>query len=215
MVGIPVHLRAPRPEGEGRGHSLLAALLRRRRAKLGLCRAAAAAMMDVCEGTLRKWECGRHEPTVSAYPAIISFLGRDPWPKPTSLSEELRAARFRRGYTIPQAASELRIDASTYWSWEHGRRIHRHADRAAVDAFIGTHTNDLLASKSTPELTSDTDSNIILLGDLLRDRRRALGLSQVQAAANIGVNPWTLLGWEQSHHEPPDRFFPSIIKFLG
>jgi DNA-binding transcriptional regulator YiaG len=83
--------------------------------------------MDTSEDTLRKWEEGR-TPIVAAYPKIIEFLGCDPWPEPTTLAEQIRAARYRRWLRIEDAAKLLRVDPSTLWWWEAGRKPHRIAD---------------------------------------------------------------------------------------
>jgi len=53
------------------------------------------------------------------------------------------------------------------------------------------------------------------IGELIRGRRRELGLSQEQAANLIGVNTWTVLLWEQGRYAPTPRYFPNIIRLLG
>ena len=53
------------------------------------------------------------------------------------------------------------------------------------------------------------------LGGHLKKRRHKLGLYQKDAAARLGVNPWTLIGWEADRKDPAIRFWPRIIKFLG
>jgi hypothetical protein len=52
--------------------------------------------MDTPEETLRKWEAGV-SPTVERFPAIIAFLGFEPWGEATTLPDQLRAERRRRG----------------------------------------------------------------------------------------------------------------------
>ncbi len=46
-------------------------------------------------------------------------------------------------------------------------------------------------------------------------RRHELGLYQKDAAALLRVNQWTLIGWEKGRKDPPIRFWPRVIKFLG
>ncbi len=46
-------------------------------------------------------------------------------------------------------------------------------------------------------------------------RRHELGLHQKDAAALLRVNQWTLIGWEKGRKDPPIRFWPRVIKFLG
>jgi hypothetical protein len=90
--------------------------------------------MSVDERTVSGWERHR-EPIVTHYPAIIAFLGKEPWAEPTALSERLLAARRRRGLTIDATAKVLLVDPSTLWWWEQGRKPHRLADRARIAEF--------------------------------------------------------------------------------
>ena len=53
------------------------------------------------------------------------------------------------------------------------------------------------------------------LGEHLLARRRSLGLYQRDVAQLLGVSPDTVLHWEKSQTSPPDRFWLSIIGFLG
>lgn len=41
-----------------------------------------------------------------------------------------------------------------------------------------------------------------------------LGLTQAQAAARLGVNPWTVLNWETDRCNPPIQSMPAILGFL-
>lgn len=190
----------------------MAMCLRRRRRELELSREAAAVQMDTSQDTVRKWENGR-SPQVGSYPKIIQFLGREPWTEPTSLPEQLRAARWRRGLTIDQAATVLGVDASTMWWWEAGRKPHRREHRAHIARFV------MVPSVQEPNASAigieDVPCARPRLGQLLGDRRRELGLTLEAAAERIGANPWTLLYWEHDRHVPTDRFYPALIRFLG
>ena len=53
------------------------------------------------------------------------------------------------------------------------------------------------------------------LGEHLVARRRSLGLYQKDVALLLGVGPETVLHWEKGQTSPPDRSWPSIIRFLG
>jgi transcriptional regulator with XRE-family HTH domain len=55
---------------------------------------------------------------VESIPAIIEFLGRDPFGNAASLSDRLAAARRKRGWTIKQAAEQLGVDEGTWGRWE-------------------------------------------------------------------------------------------------
>lgn len=98
----------------------LGARLQRRRFELGLRRIDAAEELSVDEKTLMWWEQGAREPFVSAYPAIIAFLGYEPWDEALTLGEALLAERRRRGLRIDQAAELARVDEGTWRRWERG-----------------------------------------------------------------------------------------------
>jgi len=53
------------------------------------------------------------------------------------------------------------------------------------------------------------------LGEHLKKRRLKLGLSQEAAAAQLGVNPFTVLNWEKGRTEPPVRALAIIVRWLG
>ena len=53
------------------------------------------------------------------------------------------------------------------------------------------------------------------LGEHLRRRRHELGMFQKDVADRLGVNQWTLIGWEQNRKKPAVRLMPRIIRFLG
>ncbi len=210
MPGIPKVLRVQKPDYAPLGTSPVARALRRRRRKLGLSRAAAAGRMDTNEETLRKWEAG-HTPSVSRIPKVITFLGEEPWPAPTTFAERLRLARWRRGLTIEEAATALGVVPSTVWWWEQGRKPHRRDDRRRIEDFAGAEPTQQRAALTA---CSEELSTRYSLADALRHRRRELSLTQQAAAASIEVNTWTYLGWEQGRRIPPDRYFPALIRFL-
>lgn len=188
--------------------SFLAACLRKRRAELELSREAAAVQMATSWETLRKWENGQ-SPQVGSYPAIIAFLGYRPWPEPRGLAARLRCERQARGLPIQEAARVLAVDASTFWWWETGRKPHRIEDRRKIEVFLG----EPITTPPTPAAVMEEPTKSV--GRLIRDRRQELGLSQAQAATQIGANSWTLLSWENEKRRPTDRFYPAIIRFLG
>jgi transcriptional regulator with XRE-family HTH domain len=184
-------------------------LLARRR-KLGLSREIAARKMATSEQAVSRWERGG-SPPASSYPGIIAFLGREPWREPTSRREQLIAARRRQGLTAEEAAARLGVDPSTYWRWESGRRPHRLSDRAGCDEFMATPGNCSIP----PPDDHPTQSSAFDPGAALRERRMELGLSQKVAGATIGASAWTVMNWELGRTMPGDRFYPSLIRFLG
>jgi transcriptional regulator with XRE-family HTH domain len=53
------------------------------------------------------------------------------------------------------------------------------------------------------------------VGDRLKKRRDEHGLYQKDAAALLGVNQSTLIGWEKGRKDPAIQIWPRAIKFLG
>jgi DNA-binding XRE family transcriptional regulator len=108
--------------------------IRKRRLELGLSQKEAARQLGYCWTAVLNWEKGKTWPSMESIPAIIAFLGYDPFPVPTSLSCQLAAVRRKNGWTIRAAARQLRVDDGT---WVGGRRRaswKRH--RLIVAAFI-------------------------------------------------------------------------------
>ena len=118
LPGIPVHLRAEKPELL-LGHSV-GARLKRRRLELGLKQVEVAERLRVSEFTVLGWEVRGREPGDRHYPAIIAFLGNEPWPEPQTLGERLRAERLRRGLSKREAARIIGTDEECVRMWETG-----------------------------------------------------------------------------------------------
>ena len=68
----------------------------------------------------------------------------------------------------------------------------------------------LLAPKPVPYVRQPTT-----LGEHLKKRRYELKLRQKDIAAELGVNEWTVLCWENDRKAPSIRLWPRIIEFLG
>lgn len=78
LPGIPVALRAGRPEFRCEKGEPLPAQLRARRRRLGLTTAEAARRMGVTRWTFGMWESGRQQPSGRSQQAITTFLGHEP-----------------------------------------------------------------------------------------------------------------------------------------
>lgn len=111
--GVAVRLHTRRPDCQYLPSDSLAAQLRRRRRELRQTRDQAAASIGVCPKTLRWWEENAREPSVGMYPALINYLGAEPWRPPTSPGERLLAARRRRGLSLRAAAFIIGVDEGT------------------------------------------------------------------------------------------------------
>ena len=71
---------------------------------------------------------------------------------------------------------------------------------------------ELKAERPEPEPYPD---ELVTYGDHLRARRLDAGLSQKQAAGEIGVDETSVYNWEGNRVEPAVRLIPRIIQFLG
>ena len=117
---MTAHLRARKPElSTLEGDTLGARLLRRRR-ELGLRRVDAANLIGIDAKSLMWWERDVRPPGDRFYPALIVYLGFEPWPDPTTLGDKLKAERRRRGLSIERAAELIGVDEGTFGRWERG-----------------------------------------------------------------------------------------------
>lgn len=135
-MAAPMRFNAPKPGSLIVGDSL-GARLRRRRRELGLRRMDAATLLGADPKSLMFWERDERMPFVSGYPAIIAFLGFEPWPEPATLAEALLAARRRRGLEIRAAAAAIGVDEGTWRRWERGEWKPTSRTRPALDGFLG------------------------------------------------------------------------------
>lgn len=92
--------------------------LRARRLELELTQQAAADHLGFSVGTVLNWERHRTQVPVQAVPAVIAFLGYDPFPSPRTLSERMAAKRRSMGWSIKEAAEALGVDEGTWGAWE-------------------------------------------------------------------------------------------------
>ena len=134
---MPLRLTARKPEiAEDQGDTL-AHGLRRRRRELGLTRKQAARQLGVDYKTLMWWELDERRPVITLYPAIIAYLGYEPWPSPTTLAEALCAERRRHGLAVTQAAAKIGVDEGTWLRWERGEWKPTTSNLPRIDQFLG------------------------------------------------------------------------------
>lgn len=129
--------------------------LRERRRSLGLLQKDVAAQIGVTADTVHNWETGKTVPLIAHMPAVIRFLGYDPAPVPTTLTERMRAYRIRLGLSIAEAALRLGVDETSWGCWERTGEIPWERYRTLVDEFL---TAEGLGSAS-PSLLCD---NLVL-----------------------------------------------------
>lgn len=94
--------------------------VRKKRLQVGLYQKDVAGLLGVCASTVLHWEKNRTEPPIAFMPAILEFLGYDPFPIPRTLAEQLRSKRRERGWSIKKAAESMGVDPGTWAGWESG-----------------------------------------------------------------------------------------------
>jgi transcriptional regulator with XRE-family HTH domain len=112
--------------------------LRRRRKALGLFQAQAAQALGVCQASVWNWENEKAEPEDKLFPAIIRFLGYEPWPTPLTLPERLRAERRRRGISMEAAAELMGVAHGALANWESGLSQPSASNRKRMETFLGS-----------------------------------------------------------------------------
>ena len=135
MPLVSITLKALKPKESDFEPRTLGEHIRKRRCELRLSQKEAAERLGWRWRTVFNWENGKTTPALESIPAIIGFLGYDPFPEAASLSDRLAAVRRANGWTIKQAAEQLGVDEGTWARWENfGMPWGRH--QAMVEAFL-------------------------------------------------------------------------------
>ena len=135
MPSVRITLKALNPKESDFEASTLGEHLRKRRLELKLSQKAAAKRLGISWRTVFNWEKGNSAPAVESIPALIRFLGYDPFPMPIGLSERLAVVRRAMVWTVKEAAQKVGVDSGTWGRWEKaGVPWKRH--REMVEAFL-------------------------------------------------------------------------------
>jgi transcriptional regulator with XRE-family HTH domain len=112
--------------------------IRKRRLELHLTQEQAAQRLGSSWRTVFNWENGKTKPAVESIPAIIEFLGYNPFLAAVALPDRLAALRRANGWTIRQAAEHIGVDQGTWGRWEKtGVPWKRY--QAVVETFLEDH----------------------------------------------------------------------------
>lgn len=125
-VALPfchLEFRAPRPKSDHYPKELnsLGDHIRARRLNLKLLQKQVAEEIGVHEQTITGWEGNATIPDVRYMPAIIQFLGYNPFPEAMSPPERLAGARKALGLSQRKMAAKLGVDPATIMGWEAGK----------------------------------------------------------------------------------------------
>jgi len=133
---VPVSLKALKPKETILEPQTLGEHIKRARMLRGLSQPKTAALIGVDTSTILNWEKNRTEPPVTSFPAILLFLGYDPYPESKDIPERLRAKRRAMGWSIKEAAQYLGVDEGTWGDWERGKTIYYGKHREVVGRLL-------------------------------------------------------------------------------
>jgi transcriptional regulator with XRE-family HTH domain len=116
-------LRAAKPKHERYPNeiSTLGDHLRSRRLDRNLLQRQVAEHIGVDVTTVCTWESNASIPAIRYVPAVLEFLGYDPFPPSYTLAERLATVRKVQGLSQRKLAEKLGVDPGTLQGWEAGR----------------------------------------------------------------------------------------------
>lgn len=133
-------LKAPKPCAIEVEPITLGEHLRRARLARKLTQKEAARILGTDAKTVCNWEKKETEPLIVFMPRILQFIGDNPFPEPTTLSERMLAKRREMGWTIKEAAVRLRVDPGTWGEWERTGVVKWGRCRKMVERFLVSNT---------------------------------------------------------------------------
>jgi transcriptional regulator with XRE-family HTH domain len=136
---IPITLKASKTRNAAFVPRHLGDHLRRRRLVRKLTKEAAAKEIGVSLRAFGYLEAGESEPLIQNYPAILRFLGYDPYPPPlTTLPERMLAKRRAMGWGQKEAARAYGVNERTWMKWERGQGLpsDRFGHREPLERFL-------------------------------------------------------------------------------
>jgi len=134
---VPIRLKCLTPKKPEFEPRTLGEHLKRCRLLRKLGQKEAARLLGVTSWTVFNWEKGRTGPPIESLPALLRFLGYDPFPQPTSLPERLLAKRRGMGWSIRKAAGQLGVDPGAWRDWERDGVILYRTHRKLVARLLG------------------------------------------------------------------------------
>jgi len=137
---VPISLKALKPKETEFEPQTLGEHIKRTRMLRGLSQPKTAALIGVDASTILNWEKNRTEPPVTSFPAILLFLGYDPFPEGTTLNERMISLRRAKGWTIKEAAHRFGVDEGTWGGWERMGKVLRKRYSEQLEAFLGNAT---------------------------------------------------------------------------
>ena len=139
------------------------------------------------------------EPAALVLPKLHRLNSRQrPVEQLNNLGDHLLRRRLTLKLLQRDVAEQIGVDKASIANWESNRTIPGFAYMPAIMRFLGY--NPLPASTKW--------------SDRLTNYRRALGISQKEAARRIGVDPSTLARWERAEREPAGNFAARALRVV-
>ena len=110
----------------------------------------------------------------------------------------IKTLRLDLKLTKRQLSLRLNVSDITIYLWEKNKVRPSLAQIPKIIEFLGQ---------------DPYEKNVEKMGDNLREYRRVRGLTQKKLAAQIGVDPTTLAGWEKGEHRPTKRLLNQMKQF--
>ncbi len=136
---MPITLKALKPKEADFEPQTLGEHIRKRRLELWLTQRQLGDRLGVSSNTVLNWERGHTDAPFQCIPAILGFLGYDPFPVASGLPEHMLSKRRVMGWSIAKAARHLGVDEGTWAAWERGETILFREHRARIARFLGLH----------------------------------------------------------------------------
>lgn len=115
---MPIHLKSLIYKETDFTPKTLGEHLKKHRLILKLRQQDVARRIGVGELTVQRWETGQKEVHIKCMPKVLEFLGYNPLPSSSTLSERMLAFRQAHGWSINMAARYLGVDPEAWGRWE-------------------------------------------------------------------------------------------------
>ena len=134
--GVRIRLKALIPKPYAENPQTVGEHIKRQRMLRRLTQKQTAVVLGVSQYTIIDWEKGRSDAPVRCGPAILAFLGYDPFSKPETLGHRMLSLRRRMGWSIREAAHRLGVDPGTWGAWERTGRVLWPRYQVLLDSFL-------------------------------------------------------------------------------
>jgi DNA-binding XRE family transcriptional regulator len=129
----------PKPSHYPKQLNTLGDHIRSRRLDLGLFQAKVAEQIGVDTTTIHNWEGNISTPAIRHIPAILRFLGYNPFSPAQALPERLATVRKMLGMSQRKMAKSLGVDPGTLQAWEAGKHEPIERNSELVERLLKVH----------------------------------------------------------------------------